>query len=839
MHAHPKILIVDDEPFNVDYLEQELEDLDYTTITAVNGQQALDQVQAESPDLVLLDIMMPIMDGFSVLARLKANAATRDIPVIIISAMTDMHSIVKGIKQGAEDYLPKPFDPTLLHARVSASLDKKRLRDQEMEYLRQVERLTQAALAIEQSTYEAAMVAEVAARPDALGHLAHVFQRMAQEVHTREQRLKRQLQQLQLDIEERQKAAAETVAVYIPMDQRQALARGEKLPDRTQGAALFADVSGFTPLTESLARELGLQRGAEELTRQLNRVYAALIDEVHRSGGSVINFSGDAITCWFDDGPDLSGLVEEATNLSPAKPDRSSLRATACALAMQTAMRQFAALTTPNGAAIPLAIKVAVAAGPVRRFLVGDPHLQYMDVLAGRLIDELAAAEQVAGPGEVVVTAAIAAELRDRLTIVEQRADNRFVVITALAGEVPTQPWPELAPNAITAAQAEPWLLPPVFEKVHSGQSALLSELRPAAMLFLHFGGLDYDADDDAGIKLDAFTHWVERIVDNHDGALLQLIVGDKGSYLYIGFGVPIAHYDDSARAVAAALELRALPVALNFITHVQIGLAYGQVRAGAYGSPMQRAYGSLGDKTNLAARLMMRADAGEILCDETIVQMAQAQFEFESLPPITVKGKTQPVNIYRPTGPRTSVDPGGSGPLNRATERALLIDRLSPAEQLTLKAASVLGLMFKTNILQDIYPDEADRPHLAGHLQSLADLDLLTRDSTDSDYRFKDVLTHETAYNLMLFAQRRQLHRAVAEWYERAYTNDLAPHYALLAHHWGKAEDPAKTIYYLEKAGEQARRAGDDQAALKFFNESLAWEARASVLDVDYYAAG
>ena len=89
----------------------------------------------------------------------------------------------------------------------------------------------------------------------------------------------------------------ETPSVYIPMDRRLALARGEPLPDRTHGAALFADISGFTPLTEALVRELGPQRGAEELTRHLNIVYDALIGELHSYGGCVIGFSGDAITC--------------------------------------------------------------------------------------------------------------------------------------------------------------------------------------------------------------------------------------------------------------------------------------------------------------------------------------------------------------------------------------------------------------------------------------------------------------------------------------------------------------------------------------------------------------
>jgi len=138
--THPKILIVDDEPFNVDYLEQELEDSNYEIISAGNGQDALDKVQSHSPDLILLDIMMPIMDGFEALSRLKANPATRDIPVIVISAQNDLQSVVKGVQLGAEDYLPKPFEPVLLLARISSSLEKKRLRDLQQRYLKSLER---------------------------------------------------------------------------------------------------------------------------------------------------------------------------------------------------------------------------------------------------------------------------------------------------------------------------------------------------------------------------------------------------------------------------------------------------------------------------------------------------------------------------------------------------------------------------------------------------------------------------------------------------------------------------------------------------------------------------
>ena len=135
-----KILIVDDEPFNVDYLEQELEGMDCEIISANNGQEALEKVRLAAPDLVLLDIMIPVMDGYAVLSQLKADASTRDIPVVIISASNDLKSVVRGIQMGAEDYLPKPFEPTLLHARVSSSLEQKRLHDLRTLYLRSLER---------------------------------------------------------------------------------------------------------------------------------------------------------------------------------------------------------------------------------------------------------------------------------------------------------------------------------------------------------------------------------------------------------------------------------------------------------------------------------------------------------------------------------------------------------------------------------------------------------------------------------------------------------------------------------------------------------------------------
>jgi class 3 adenylate cyclase len=128
----PKILIVDDEPFNVDYLEQELEDLGYQTTSARNGKDALDRVAADPPDLILLDVMMPVMDGFTACRILKGGEETRLIPVVIMTALDGIDDRIKGIEAGADDFLTKPVNPRELLARLPTSLRLKQAVDQKL-----------------------------------------------------------------------------------------------------------------------------------------------------------------------------------------------------------------------------------------------------------------------------------------------------------------------------------------------------------------------------------------------------------------------------------------------------------------------------------------------------------------------------------------------------------------------------------------------------------------------------------------------------------------------------------------------------------------------------------
>jgi class 3 adenylate cyclase len=151
-------------------------------------------------------------------------------------------------------------------------------------------------------------------------------------------------------------------------------------------------------------------------------------------------------------------------------------------------------------------------------------------------------------------------------------------------------------------------------------------------------------------------------------------------------------------------------------------------------------------------------------------------------------------------------------------------MDRLTSAQQLTLKVASIIGRVFALRVLRGVHPLEGSATRLADDLAVLERASLAVPDEPEPDptWLFKHVIVQEAAYNLMLVSQRRQLHLAVAEWYERTHRGGLAPLAPLLAHHWRAAAVPAKAVDYLEQAGTQALRTAAYQEAARFFLEAL-----------------
>jgi len=201
-----RALVVDDSRLNRMLLSRALAELEIESVEAEDGMRALELLEREPVDLIMLDLLMPGLDGYATLERIKAQPALSHLPVIVITDVDAVESVVRCIELGATDYLPKPFNAALLSARVGASLAGKRLRDLELEYLEQVGHVTRAAGAVEAGDFDAESLRAVAARDDALGRLARVFSRMADEVKAREERLRAEVRELRIEIDEARQA---------------------------------------------------------------------------------------------------------------------------------------------------------------------------------------------------------------------------------------------------------------------------------------------------------------------------------------------------------------------------------------------------------------------------------------------------------------------------------------------------------------------------------------------------------------------------------------------------------------------------------------------------------
>jgi adenylate cyclase len=243
------LLVVDDIEDNRYTLTRRLSREGYTNLTtAANGREALELLQGKPIDLVLLDIMMPDMNGYEVLERLKADPNLRHIPVIMISAVDEIESVIRCVELGAEDYLSKPFNPTLLRARVGASLERKRLHDQV--------RAQAADLATWNKTLEK-RVAEQLAEIERMG------------------RLKRFL--------------SPQIAAAV-------LASGDESvleSHRRDITVVFCDVRGFTAFAETAE--------PEEVTSFLHEYHARLGALIHKYEGTLERFAGDGLVVLFND----------------------------------------------------------------------------------------------------------------------------------------------------------------------------------------------------------------------------------------------------------------------------------------------------------------------------------------------------------------------------------------------------------------------------------------------------------------------------------------------------------------------------------------------------------
>ena len=206
------ILVVDDNDLNRDMLGRRLQQLGHAVDVAGDGDTALRMLPRRPYDVLLLDIIMPGVDGYQVLEYLQRDAELATVPVLVISSLTEMHSVARCIKLGAVDFLPKNVDSVVLQARVSRSIQQKRARDREIRYLKDVTALTAAAASVRDGLpVDQDAIGHVVRRGDDLGELARAFSRMIDEINQREAALRAQLAEIQrLDVDAASRSQAVT-----------------------------------------------------------------------------------------------------------------------------------------------------------------------------------------------------------------------------------------------------------------------------------------------------------------------------------------------------------------------------------------------------------------------------------------------------------------------------------------------------------------------------------------------------------------------------------------------------------------------------------------------------
>ena len=240
-----RILVVDDNRMNRIKLSRYLEQQGHTVTMAENGREALSQLRAQPSDVVLLDIIMPEMDGFAVLAEIQRDVHLREIPVIVISALDEMDSVVRCIEMGALDYLPKSFDPVLLQARLNTSLQKKKLRDLERSYLQQEMMLRQS---------------------EKLATLGRLSAGMAHELNNPAAATQRGVEQLASAVSQIKQAHLALHALPLRDDQHEALLNLERRAQQQAGRPMLLDSltrSGREEMIESWLDSRGINNSWE------------------------------------------------------------------------------------------------------------------------------------------------------------------------------------------------------------------------------------------------------------------------------------------------------------------------------------------------------------------------------------------------------------------------------------------------------------------------------------------------------------------------------------------------------------------------------------------------
>jgi class 3 adenylate cyclase/tetratricopeptide (TPR) repeat protein len=467
--------------------------------------------------------------------------------------------------------------------------------------------------------------------------------------------------------------AADGVASFVPDLLVERLRRrsepwGTPWADRVTGALLLADISGFTVIAEHLGQQG--PAGAEALGGLLNAAWGRLLALIRDAGGDVLKFAGDALlACWPAAGGEAGGLAVAAR------------AAAGCAQAMEATLERYAAAEE-----VRLRLRVGVGTGEVVLLDVGGVLDRRELLVTGDAVARTAGAVRQAAPGQVVVAPEAWALLDGSCTGVPLPAGG--VQLTSAPPVPPAAPRRRLPlPEGLDAALL-PYLPRALLGLLQAGQEAWLAELRRVTVVFVNLPDLAHGATPDHAHRV---MRALQAALYRYEGSIDKLGVDDKGTMLVAALGLPpLAHEDDPARGVRAAMAMRAAAVALG--ERAAAGVATGRVFCGVVGDRWRREYTMLGAVVNLAARLMQAAPDG-ILCDATTAREAGRALAFEAMPAMAIKGWAEPVAAFRPRGEpagRSGLESGGPAKAGTLVGRTAERERLT--QELRILASSARG---------------------------------------------------------------------------------------------------------------------------------------------------
>jgi adenylate cyclase len=464
-----------------------------------------------------------------------------------------------------------------------------------------------------------------------------------------------------------------------------------------RGTFMFADVSGFTALSERLQMQSNSE-GAENLTLIMNEFFATMLEILAKSDGMLLKFAGDALLAFFPASEDSSDTAD-------------LFKATRTALRMQRAMRTFQPIAEARfvemlgGYKSYLYMSVGLARGNLFEALVGNAA-QREHIVQGELPSMAMDAEAVGEQDDVIVNGELADLLHQHFTLKplhddyfqvvddlgEQLGDYEFDLLRrrrAKSGALFLEPDNAMEHIRIQLERLQlvgRYVPPAVLnELVVSSDYHLHSANRMTTTMFVHVTGFsellaawgEEHIDRVRGI-LERYYNLIHQIAASNGGTLNRTDPYKLGIKLLITFGALVTHPDDPDRAVDTALEMNRqlshfntrlldeLPEHLHTPSIIQqrIGITQGHTFSGEVGWKARREYTVMGDDVNLAARLMAKADNGDILISERVYRRVSASFSTKSIPPLQLKGKRFPINaylvtsdapIYRPEAPEAN----------------------------------------------------------------------------------------------------------------------------------------------------------------------------------------